>query len=300
MLAVPTKIAVAGMHVSSTERFKMAGRVQGKVAFITGAARGQGRSHAVRLAEEGADIIAIDICSPMDSVDYPLATPDDLAETVRLVEALGQRIVATQADVRDFGAVEAAVNDGVAQLGRLDIVAANSGIFSAARMENLEENAWREIIDVNLTGAWHTAKATIPHLREAGGGAIVITSSVAGLRGAQNAGAYVASKHGVVGLMRSLALELAEDHIRVNTVHPAMVDTPIIQNPYMYEVYAPDLTPEERTKETMADRFGMSHALPLPWLESVDISNAVLFLASDEGRYVTGIAMPADAGCMLQ
>ncbi|WP_405146665.1 mycofactocin-coupled SDR family oxidoreductase [Nocardia salmonicida] len=278
----------------------MAGRVQDKVAFITGAARGMGRSHAVRLAEEGADIIALDICDQMDSVEYPLATPDDLAETVRLVEKLGRRIVAVQADVRDYDAVKTAVDEGVAQLGRLDIVAANSGIITAARLEDLEPSVWREMIDVNLTGAWYSAKATIPHLRAAGGGAIIITSSVAGLRGAQNAGAYVASKHGVVGLMRSLALELAEDNIRVNTVHPAMTDTPIVQNPFMYGLYAPDLDPADRTKENMAERFAMSHALPLPLLDPVDISNAVLFLGSDEGRYVTGIAMPVDAGCMLK
>jgi len=278
----------------------MAGRVQGKVAFITGAARGMGRSHAVRLAEEGADIIALDICRQMDSVEYPLATPDDLAETVRLVKDLGRRIVAVEADVRDYDAVKAAVDDGVAQLGRLDIVAANSGIITAARMEDLEPSVWQEMIDVNLTGAWYSAKAAIPHLRAAGGGAITITSSVAGLRGAQNVGAYVASKHGVVGLMRTLALELAEDHIRVNTIHPAMTDTPIVHNPFMYGLYAPDLDPSERTREALVPRFGMAHAQPVELLDPVDMSNVVLFLSSDEARYITGVALPVDAGCMLK
>ena len=278
----------------------MAGRVEGKVALITGAARGQGRSHALRLAEEGADIIAVDICRPLETLEYPLANPDDMAETVKLVEELGRRIVPLELDVRDYAALKAGVDDAVAQLGRLDIVAANHGIFSSARLEDLDELAWHESIDVNLTGAWLTAKATIPHLRAAGGGAIVITSSVAGLRGAQNAGAYVAGKHGVVGLMRSLALELAEDHIRVNTIHPAMVDTPILQNDFMYSIWAPDKTPEERTREAMGERFALSHALPLPWLEPVDISNALLFLVSDEGRYVTGVALPVDAGCLLK
>ncbi|WP_182377751.1 mycofactocin-coupled SDR family oxidoreductase [Nocardioides sp. WS12] len=278
----------------------MAGRVQGKVALITGAARGQGRSHAVRLAEEGADIIAIDICRPMDTLQYDLATPDDMAETVKLVEELGRRIVPLEIDVRDFAALKAGVDDAVAVLGRLDIVAVNHGVFSSARLEDLDEKAWHESIDVNLTGAWLTAKATVPHLRAAGGGAMVITSSVAGLRGAQNAGAYVAGKHGVVGLMRSLALELAADHIRVNTVHPAMVDTPILQNAAMYELWAPDLAPEDRTREALAERFALSHALPIPWLETSDLSNALLFLVSDEGRYVTGVSLPIDAGCLLK
>ncbi|MCU1651497.1 MAG: NAD(P)-dependent oxidoreductase, partial [Pseudonocardia sp.] len=200
-------------------------RLEGKVAFVTGAARGQGRSHAIRLAEEGADIIAVDIASQIDTVPFPMATPDDLAETVMEVEALDRRIVASQADVRDYAAVKAALDTGVAQLGRLDIVAANAGIVSFGAAEELTEQAWRDVIDVNLTGVWHTVKAAIPHLRAAGGGSIIITSSGAGLKGTPNIAHYVAAKHGLVGLMRTLANELAPDLVRVNTVHPGSVDT---------------------------------------------------------------------------
>jgi SDR family mycofactocin-dependent oxidoreductase len=188
----------------------MTGRVEGKVAFITGAARGQGRSHAVRLAEEGADIIAVDICAQIGSVPYEMATPADLAETVREVEALDRRIVAAEADVRDYAALKAALDDGVAQLGGLDIVSANAGIASFAPAADLEEATWQDMIDVNLTGVWHAAKAAIPHLIAGGrGGSIVLTSSTAGLVALPNMAHYVAAKHGVVGLMRTLALELA-------------------------------------------------------------------------------------------
>ena len=273
------------------------GRVEGKVAFVTGAARGQGRSHALRLAQEGADIIAIDIASQIDSVPYAMSTPDDLAETVRQVEALDRRIVATQADVRDFAAVKKAVDDGVAQLGRLDIVSANAGIFSFGTMEELTETQFADMIDVNLTGVWRAAKAAIPHLKAGGnGGSIILTSSTAGLMAMENIGHYVAAKHGVVGLMRTLALELAPFSIRVNSVHPTSVNTDMIQNPAAYELFSPDLSPEERTKEVLAPRFATMNALPIPWVEPVDISNAVLWLASDESRYVTGVTLPVDAG----
>ncbi|PJJ55180.1 mycofactocin-coupled SDR family oxidoreductase [Compostimonas suwonensis] len=277
------------------------GRLEGKVAFITGAARGQGRSHALRMAQEGADIIAIDIAAQMDSVPYPMATPEDLAETVRQVEALDRRIVATQADVRDFGALQAALDTGVAQLGRLDIVSANAGIFSFGTADELSEDAWKDMLDVNLTGVWHTAKAAIPHLKAGGhGGSIILTSSAAGLMGMANIGHYVAAKHGVVGLMRTLALELAPDMIRVNSVHPTTVNTDMIQNSAAYELFAPDLPPEERTKEVLGPRFATMNALPIQWVEPVDISNAVLWLASDESRYVTGVTLPVDAGVLIK
>lgn len=272
------------------------GRLEGKVAFVTGAARGQGRSHAIRMAQEGADIIAIDISSQMETVEYAMATPDDMTETVRQVEALDRRIIAAQADVRDYDAVKAAVEDGVAQLGRLDIVAANAGIFSQGRADELTDQQWDEMIDTNLKGVWHTAKASIPHLRTAGGGAIIITSSTAGLMGYQNFAHYVAAKHGVVGLMRTLALELAPDMIRVNSVHPTSVDTDMIQNEMLYALFAPDLEESERTREALGERFKTMNALPIPWVEPVDISNAVLFLASDEARYITGVTLPVDAG----
>jgi SDR family mycofactocin-dependent oxidoreductase len=278
----------------------MAGRVAGKVAFITGAARGQGRSHAIRLAQEGADIIAVDLCGQVDSVPYPMSTPADLAETVREVEALDRRIVATQADVRDFGAVKAAVDDGVAELGHLDIVSANAGIFSFGTLDGLSETAWRDMIDTNLTGVWHAAKAAIPHLRAAGGGSIILTSSALGLAGMPNVGHYVSAKHAVVGLMRTLALELAPDMIRVNSLHPTTVNTDMIQNAATYELFASDLPEAERTAAVVSDRFQAGNALPVPWVEPVDISNAVLWLASDEARYVTGVTLPIDAGSLIK
>jgi (+)-trans-carveol dehydrogenase len=278
----------------------MTGRVEGKVAFITGAARGQGRSHALTLAREGADIIAVDITKQIDSVPYALATPDDLAETVKQVEALGRRIVATQADMRDYDALKQALDDGVAQLGRLDIVSANAGIFSYGTLAELPEQTWQDMIDTNLTGAWHAAKAAIPHLRAAGGGSMILTSSTMGLMAIPNLGHYVAAKHGVVGLMRTLALELAPDFIRVNSIHPASVDTDMVHNAAMYALFAPDLPEDQRTRQTLAPRFQALEVLPIPWVEPADISNAVLFLASDEARYITGITLPVDAGATLK
>jgi SDR family mycofactocin-dependent oxidoreductase len=278
----------------------VAGRVEGKVAFITGAARGQGRSHAVRLAQEGADIIAVDLCGQIGSVPYAMSTPDDLAETVKEVEALDRRIVASQADVRDFAALKQALDGGVTELGRLDIVSANAGIFSFGTLEELSEDAWQDMIDTNLTGVWHAAKAAIPHLRAAGGGSIILTSSALGLEGMPNVGHYVSAKHGIVGLMRTLALELAPDMIRVNSLHPTTVNTDMIQNAATYELFASDLPVAERTAEVVGERFQAINALPIPWVEPVDISNAVLWLASDESRYVTGVTLPIDAGELLK
>ena len=279
----------------------MTGRVEGKVAFITGAARGQGRSHAVMLAREGADIIAVDLCAQIGSVPYPMATPEDLAQTVKEVEATGQRIVATVADVRDYDAVKQALDDGVAQLGRLDIVSANAGIVSFGTLAELAEQTWQDVIDTNLTGEWHAAKAAIPHLQAGGrGGSIILTSSDAGLKGYQNIGHYVAAKHGVVGLMRTLALELAADFIRVNSIHPTNVDTDMLQNAATYQVWAPDLPADEQTRQALIPRFKAADALPIPWVEPVDVSDALLFLASDEARYITGITLPVDAGAVIK
>ena len=279
----------------------MTGRVEGKVAFVTGAARGQGRSHAIRLAQEGADIIAVNLVRQVDSVPYPMSTPGDLAQTVKEVEALDRRIVATEADVRDYGALKAALDDGVAQLGRLDIVSANAGISSFGTAEELPEQTWQDVIDTNLTGVWHAAKAAIPHLRAGGrGGSIVLTSSVAGLKALENMTHYGAAKQGVVGLMRTLALELAPAMIRVNSVHPTSVNTDMIQNAATYALFAPDLEEKNRTKENLHERFQALNALPIPWVEPVDISNAVLWLASDESRYVTGVTLPVDAGSLIK
>ncbi|WP_395105451.1 mycofactocin-coupled SDR family oxidoreductase [Actinomadura sp. SCN-SB] len=271
--------------------------LDGQVAFITGAARGQGRSHAVTLAAAGADIIAVDLCEQMDTVGYGLATEEDLAETVRQVEALGRRIVARPADVRDTGSLRAAVDEGVRELGRLDIVVANAGILSSGSLGELGERAWRDMIDVNLTGVWRTTKVAIPHLLAGGrGGSIVLTSSVAGLKSYPNVAHYVAAKHGVVGLMRALAVELAPHGIRVNTVNPTQVDTDMIQNDVMYRLFVPD--EENPTKEQFAAASRATALLPVDWIESVDVSNALLFLTSDMARYITGVALPIDAGAV--
>jgi (+)-trans-carveol dehydrogenase len=274
------------------------GRVEGKVAFITGAARGQGRSHAVRLAEEGADIIAVDICGQIASVPFPMASADDLAETVRLVEKFGRRIVAIECDVRDYPALEAAVNLGVAELGGIDIVSANAGISSAGQLHELSEEAWQDVIDVNLTGVWHTCKATVLHLISGGGGSIVLTSSMAALRTWQNIGHYAAAKHGVVGVARVMAAELAPYGIRVNAIHPTQVDTPMLANDWSYSLFRPDL--ERPTKEDVVEPMTTLNMLPVPWVEAVDISNALLFLVSDEARYITGVSLPIDAGANIK
>src|SRR5712671_7383298 len=248
----------------------MTGRVEGKVAFITGAARGQGRSHAITLAREGADIIAVDIAAQIGTVPYPMATPEDLAQTVKEVEAAGRRIVATQADVRDYDALKQALDDGVAQLGRLDIVSANAGIVSYGTLAELPEQTWQDVIDTNLTGEWHAAKAAIPHLRAGGrGGSIILTSSDAGLKAYQNIGHYTAAKHGVVGLMRTLALELAPDFIRVNAVAPTTVNTPMVMNPATYKLFRPDL--DSPTADDLTGAAQSFNALPVPWVEAADI-----------------------------
>lgn len=277
----------------------MTGRVYGKVAFITGAARGQGRSHAIRLAQEGADIIAVDLCDQVASVPYRMSAPADLAETVKEVAALDRRIVAAEADVRDYDALKKVLDDGVAELGRLDIVSANAGIVSSGGSAELAEQSWQDTIDINLTGAWHTAKAAIPHLIAGGrGGSIILTSSVAGLRGMQNIPHYVSAKHGIVGLMRTLALELASHSIRVNSLHPATVATDMVLNDGTYRLFRPDL--ENPTVDDAAETFLAFTALPVKWAEPIDISNALLFLASDEARYITGVTLPIDAGFLIK
>lgn len=275
------------------------GRFDGKVAFITGAARGQGRSHAVRLAEEGADIIAVDICAPIDSVTpyYPLAEPEDLAETTRLVEKLNRRIVTRQADVRDLAALESALQAGISELGRVDIVLANAGVFTTSFAADMSEQAWRDVIDINLNGVFFTARAAIPHLIAQGdGGVILITSSTAGMQGYPNAPHYTASKHGVVGLMKSLAQELAPHGIRVNTIHPTGVDTPMIQNERTWSLFLPD--DPEPTREKAAEGLKISNLLDLPWIEPREVSNLVAWLASDEARHVTASQYSIDAGAV--
>lgn len=273
----------------------MTGRLSGKVALVTGAARGIGRAQAVRFAEEGADVIAVDVCAPVEHATTPAATPADLAETVRLVEGLGRRIWAVEADVRDQQALSAAVDGGVAQLGRLDVICATAGISSSGRAVELTSEKWQTMLDVNLTGVWRTCKAGIPHLIDGGrGGSIVLVSSIAGLRGLVSVGHYTAAKHGVVGLMRSLAQELAPHRVRVNTVHPANTRTPMIQNAATMRTFRPDV--EEPTQEQFEVGLQSMHLLPVAMLEPADIANASLFLASDEARYITGVTLPVDAG----
>ncbi|MET7769370.1 mycofactocin-coupled SDR family oxidoreductase [Nocardia sp. NPDC005366] len=279
----------------------MVGRVEGKVAFITGAARGQGRSHALRLAQEGADIIAIDVCKPVSGTDLiPASTPDDLADTVEQVKRLGRRIIATEADVRDFDAVKAAVDNGVEQLGRLDIIVANAGIGNGGQtLDQLDEQDWDVMIDINLSGVWKTVKAAVPHLLSQGkGGSIILTSSVGGLKAYPNTGHYIAAKHGVVGLMRTFAVELGQHSIRVNSVHPTNVNTPMFMNEGTMKMFRPDL--ENPGVEDFRPVAQFMHVLPVGWVEPVDISNAVLFLASDEARYITGLPLTVDAGSTLK
>ena len=278
----------------------MAGRVEGKVAFITGAARGQGRSHAVRLAQEGADIIAIDICKQIDSVRIPLSTPEDLAETADLVKGHNRRVYTAEVDVRDYDALKAAVDAGVEQLGRLDIIVANAGIGNGgATLDKTGERDWTDMIDVNLGGVWKTVKAGVPHILAGGrGGSIILTSSVGGLKAYPHTGHYVAAKHGVVGLMRTFAVELGQHNIRVNSLHPTNVNTPLFMNEGTMKLFRPDL--ENPGPDDMAVVAQMMHVLPTGWVEPEDVSNAVLFLAGDEARYITGVTLPIDAGSCLK
>jgi (+)-trans-carveol dehydrogenase len=277
-------------------------RVEGKVALITGAARGQGRSHAVRLAEEGANIIGLDLppTTAVNSTAYPMAGGDDFAETVRLVEDRGGRIIACSADVRDQAQVAAAVAAGIEEFGRIDIVAANASILGSGEFVwEIPDQRWEDTLDINVTGVWNTVRACAPRMIEAGrGGAIVITSSTAGLRGTARTGAYTTSKHAVVGMMKTLAIELAPHSIRVNTIHPTTVATEMILSPSRFKRFRPDL--ENPTVEDVAQVLAPLNLLPVPWLEPEDISNALLWLVSDEARYVTGVALPVDAGAAIK
>ena len=265
----------------------MAGRVAGKVALVTGAARGQGRAHAIRLAQEGADIIAIDICAPIDNLQYPAATKEDLAETVRLVEALDRRIVSAVVDTRDAAGLKAAVDDGVTQLGKLDIIVGNAGICIVAPWHEVTPEIFKDTLDVNVTGTWNTVMAGAPHLVANGGGSIILTSSAAGLVGLPFLVPYVASKHAVTGMTRAFATELAKDNIRVNSLHPTGVNTPMGA---LGEAFGPALA------ENPGPGVMLANMLPIEATEPEDQANAVLFLASDESRYVTALAMTVDAG----
>jgi SDR family mycofactocin-dependent oxidoreductase len=278
------------------------GRVDGKVAFITGAGRGQGRSHAVRLAEEGADIVAIDICEDVEGVEIPCATEADLQETVRLVEATGRRVLARKADVRSAGEVAAVVDDALVTFGKIDVVVANAAVVAYKRFLDLSEELWLRTMDINLNGVFRTVKAVLPSMVERNeGGSIILISSGVAFRSGGAVVDYAAAKTALIGLARSLAQELSPHWIRVNTIHPGHILTPILDN----EVYGKRLgealggrTFESRDErlEAMWELFKPRHMLPLGWLESIDISNAVLWLASDESRYVTAEELRVDAG----
>jgi SDR family mycofactocin-dependent oxidoreductase len=274
------------------------GLLDGKVAFITGAARGQGRSHALTLAREGADIIAVDICRQAPTVPYPMATPEDLAETVKEVEALDRRIIASEVDVRDLAALTTAVNEGVAELGRLDIVLANAGISTPAPTLEMDEQVWDEMIEINLTGQWKTIRAAVPHIIAGGrGGSVVITSSLAAIYANENTAHYSAAKAGLIMLMKVLAKELGPQSIRVNTIHPTTVATDMILNEPTYRLFRPDL--ENPTREDFEVAARTLNKLPIAAIEPADISNAILYLVSDAGRYVTGTTHVVDAGGQL-
>ncbi len=274
------------------------GRLAGKVALITGAARGQGRSHALRLAEEGADIIAIDICAPAGIVQQ--ARSADLAETVKLVEALGRRILPYQVDVRDLIAMEAVAAAAVETFGRLDVVCANAGIASYGGFSwEIDSETWQEMIDVNLTGVWKTIRVTVPHMIQAGnGGSIILISSTAAIVAIPGASHYSAAKSGITGLSKALAQELAPHFIRVNTIHSTAVNTDMIHNEATYKLFARGKA--YTTLDEVKSAFTRLNAIPVPWVEPVDISNAVLFLASEEARYVTGCMLTVDCGSTIK
>jgi SDR family mycofactocin-dependent oxidoreductase len=279
------------------------GRVQGKVAFVTGAGRGQGRSHAVRLAEEGADIIAVDRCADFDTVGYPMATPEDLEETARFVEKAGQRVITAQVDVSDASALKTALDDGVAELGKLDIVVTTAGIAGMKGSQDLR--AWVDVMNTNLIGTLNAIHVALPHLAE--GASIIATGSTAALMdvsandnpGVDPGGAaYLHSKRLLSQYVHNLAAELAPRGIRANVVHPTNCNTPMLQSEPMYRSFRPDL--EHPTKADAEPVFYVQQAMKVPWVEPEDISNMVLFLASDEARYITGTQQRVDAGGYLK
>jgi len=272
------------------------GRLEGKVAFVTGAGRGQGRAHAIRLAQEGADIIALDILEDIEGLAYPMASMADRDETVAAVEALGRRILFEKADVRDLARLQEVAALGVESIGPIDIVVANAGAGGPAVSYEMSESTFTDMIDRFLTSTWRTIRAVAPLMIEAGrGGSIILISSTSGLVGVPGMAHYVAAKHGVQGLMKATAIDLGPFDIRVNTIASSNVNTPMIQNPVIRAAWSgnPDASDEEVVRAMSA-----MHILNVPWVEPADISNAVLWLASDEARYVTGSTIPVEAGAM--
>lgn len=269
------------------------GNLDGKVAVITGGARGQGRAHALRLADEGADIVICDLAAPIASVPYPLAEPSDLDETVKLVEERGRRCVAVVADVRDTGQMRQVADAAMTEFGRIDILLANAGILSLSETTwDLTDEQWNDMIDVNLTGVFKACRAVIPHMLTAdNGGSIVITSSIAGLKGVAGCTHYTAAKHGIVGLMRTLARELAHRYIRVNTIHPTGVDSPMSNNEY----FGTWLEQHQELGNAMR-----GNMMPVDAMAVEDVSSVIAWLVSDEAKWITGAALPVDAGFMLK
>jgi (+)-trans-carveol dehydrogenase len=269
------------------------GRLDGKVAFITGAARGQGRAHAVVMAREGAQIIATDICGQVEGIQYQMGTQEDLDETVALVEALDQRCIAIKADARNGEEIRAAAAQGAAELGGIDIGVINHGIVMAGTWDTISDDDWDTMIATNLSAVWRGATAVIPHLIARGGGSLSLTASAAGMRSFYGLPSYVTAKHGVVGMAKALAVELGPQWIRVNALCPGNVDTPMFHNPYVHDMYNGG---PGGTKESAMFPAQASHLLPLPWFEAEAIANGAVYLASDDGKYVTGTAFAIDAG----
>ncbi len=277
------------------------GLVDGKVALVTGAGRGQGRSHALRLASEGADVIAVDIGpGRVETISYELASEDDLDTTVKEIEAMGRRAVKAIADVRSLSDLQRAVDTGLSELGKIDIVCANAGIGSWAVSWEMTEQQWNDMIDINLTGVFNAARAALPSMVERGeGGSLVLTSSTAGLRAYANTAHYTAAKHGVIGLMKVLAQEAGPHRIRVNAVCPTTVRTPLVINDSTFELFAPHL--ESPTEDDVREPFESLNILPgVAWIEPEDVSDAVVFLCSDAAKYITGVALPIDAGNIVK
>jgi SDR family mycofactocin-dependent oxidoreductase len=277
------------------------GRVQGKVAFITGAARGQGRSHAVRLAEEGANIVALDICAPIASMRYPLATPEDLQQTIKEVEATGQRIIARQADVRHRDQLQTVIDEAISTFGRVDVVVANAGICPMEDPSLCE--GFVDVTDVDLIGVMNTVAVSLPHLQS--GASIIVTGSTAGMMegttenlGASGGVGYAWAKQVIVRYVEVLALQLAPHMVRLNAIHPTNCDTHLLQNDDIYRAFRPDL--ENPTRDDAVLAFPAMQAMPIPWIDPLDVSHLVAFLASDESRYITGLNIRLDAGAMLK
>ncbi|MCT7658224.1 mycofactocin-coupled SDR family oxidoreductase [Mycobacterium deserti] len=277
------------------------GPLEGRVAFITGAARGQGRAHAIRLANDGADIIAIDICGPVsETITYPLATPEELADTVRAVEATGRKVLARAVDIRDLGALQQVVADGVEQFGRLDVLVANAGVLSWGRMWEMSEEQWDTVIDVNLNGTWRTVRAVVPAMIEAGnGGSIIVVSSSAGLKATPGNSHYAASKHGLVALTNSLALEAGEFGIRVNSIHPYSIETPMVEKDAMMAIFAKypsflhSFSPMPYHPVNHEGKKGLQE-----FMTAEEVSDVVAWLAGDGSKTISGSQIAVDRGTM--